>query len=63
MNKTTLLKVLGYITIGLVLLITIRYIKMFPAILKLLALAANVVTVYYAYNYFIKNKKTKKNDN
>ena len=55
----TLLKVLGYISIGLAFAITIRYIKLLPAVLKILALAANAVTIYFAYDYLIKNQKTK----
>jgi len=57
MKKVTLFKVLGYISIGLVVLFTLRYIKMLPAILKVLALATNVVTIYFAYNNLIKTKK------
>tara|TARA_R100001510_G_C7635016_1_gene193325 strand:+ start:540 stop:755 length:216 start_codon:yes stop_codon:yes gene_type:complete len=63
MKKETLLKILGYISIGLVILITLKYIKMLPAFLKVLALATNVLTGYFAYNNLINNKKTKKNDN
>lgn len=57
MKKVTLFKVLGYISIGLVVLFTLRYIKMLPAILKVLALATNVITIYFAYNNLIKTKK------
>lgn len=57
MKKVTLFKILGYISIGLVVLFTLRYIKLLPAILKVLALATNVVTIYFAYNNLIKTKK------
>jgi hypothetical protein len=56
MNKNILKKIIGYILIGLVVLITIKLIKVLPVIMKLLALAANVLTIYLAYNYFINNK-------
>lgn len=56
MNKDILKKIIGYILIGLVVLITIKLIKVLPVIMKLLALAANVLTIYLAYNYFINNK-------
>jgi hypothetical protein len=59
MNKITVKKILGIIAVALVLLITARYIKMLPAVLKVLALAANVLTVYYAYNQFINQNKNK----
>lgn len=59
MNKSTLSKILGILIIAFVVLSTLKYIKLLPAILKVLALAANLVTIYIAYNYFInlKNKK------
>jgi len=57
MKKVTLLKVLGVLSIGLVILFTIRYIKMLPAFLKVLALATNIITIYFAYNNLIKTKK------
>jgi len=59
MNKITLSKILGILIIAFVVLATLKYIKLLPAILKVLALAANLVTIYIAYNYFInlKNKK------
>jgi len=63
MKKETLFKILGFILIGLVILFTLKFIKMLPVILKVLALATNVITIYFAYNNLINNKKTKKNDN
>ena len=63
MKKETLFKILGFTLIGLVILLTLKFIKMLPAILKVLALATNVITIYFAYNNLINNKKTEKNDN
>jgi hypothetical protein len=63
MKKETLFKILGVILIGLVILFTLKFIKMLPVILKVLALATNVITIYFAYNNLINNKKTEKNDN
>lgn len=60
MNKELLKKLLGYILIGSAIMLTIKFIKVLPLIMKLLALAANVLTIYLAYNYFI-NTKNKKN--
>jgi len=60
MNKELLKKLLGYILIVSVIILTIKFIKVLPVIMKLLALAANVLTIYLAYNYFI-NTKNKKN--
>jgi len=58
MKKTTLSKIIGILIIAFVALVTLKYVKLLPAILKVLALAANLVTIYLAYNYFInlKNK-------
>lgn len=59
MNKVTIKKILGIVAVALVLLMTARHIKMLPAVLKVLALAANILTVYYAYNQFINQNKNK----
>jgi len=59
MNKDILKKIIGYILIGLVVVVTISLIKVLPVIMKLLALAANVLTIYLAYTYFINNKQNK----
>tara|TARA_B100000900_G_scaffold389580_1_gene382601 strand:- start:547 stop:726 length:180 start_codon:yes stop_codon:yes gene_type:complete len=56
MKKEVLQKIIGYIIIMIVVVLTIKLIKFLPIVMKLLALAANVLTVYFAYNYFI-NKK------
>ena len=58
-KKTILFKVIGYVIIGLIVLITIRYIIKLPAILKLMALGADIISIYLAYNYFINNKSKK----
>ena len=63
MKKETLFKILGFTLIGLVILFTLKFINMLPVILKVLALATNVITIYFAYNNLINNKKTEKNDN
>jgi hypothetical protein len=64
MKTVTFKKIMGGLIIALVLLITIRYVKMLPAIMKLLAIGANVATIYLTYNWFIKQKKKKeKNGN
>lgn len=52
----TLKIILGYLVISFVVLLTLKYIKLLPVILKVLALAANIITVYFAYNYYIKSK-------
>lgn len=57
MNKETLKKILAFFLVAIVMLITIRYIKMFPAVMKMLLLAINVFTCYWAYTVFKPNKK------
>lgn len=54
MSKEIFYKVLGYFLIALVLIISVRYIIKLPMIIKVLALAFNVITIYYAYNFLIK---------
>lgn len=54
MSKKILYKILGYFLIVLVLIISVRYIIKLPMIIKVLALAFNVITIYYAYNFLIK---------
>jgi len=54
MSKKILYKILGYFLIALVLIISVRYIIKLPMIIKVLALAFNVITIYYAYNFLIK---------
>jgi hypothetical protein len=54
MSKKIFYKILGYFLIALVLIISVRYIIKLPMIIKVLALAFNVITIYYAYNFLIK---------
>ena len=59
MSKVELYKIMGYFLIAIVVLVTVRYIIKLPLIVKVLALAVNVITIYYAYNYLIKEKNEK----
>jgi len=54
----TLKKILVLLAIAFVMLLTLNFIKVLPALLKILALAANIVTIYWAYTIF-KEKKDK----
>ena len=60
-QKSSLKKIIGFVIIGLIVLITIRYIIKLTAILKLLALGADIISIYLTYNYFINNKIKNKN--
>lgn len=51
-------KILGVFVIAAVILITITLIKKLPPIMKLVALTADVIAIYYAV-ILIKNKKSK----
>ncbi|MCH2233534.1 MAG: hypothetical protein MK078_04715 [Crocinitomicaceae bacterium] len=55
-NKLLLKKILWVLAVIFVILLTIRFIKVFPMIVKFLALAANVITIYLAYTV-IKKKQ------
>tara|TARA_A200000113_G_scaffold204478_1_gene200153 strand:- start:1075 stop:1248 length:174 start_codon:yes stop_codon:yes gene_type:complete len=57
MEKRTLYRFLGYFLIALVVVVTGRYIIKLPIIIKVLALALNAITIYYAYNFLIKEKE------
>jgi len=59
MNKQVLIKIIAIVAVAFVLLLTVRFVKMLPAIMKLLALAGDIITIYWAYTVF----KTKKNKN
>ena len=59
MKTTVLYKILWVLVIAGVVIVTFKFIKVLPAIMKVLALAANVITVYFAINYFKQNKKEK----
>lgn len=54
MSKKIFYKILGYFLIALVLIISVRYIIKLPMIIKVLSLAFNVITIYYVYNFLIK---------
>jgi heme O synthase-like polyprenyltransferase len=58
MKNGTLKKILMGLLVAFVILLTLKYVKMLPAVMKVLALAANVVTIYWAYTIF-KSKKDK----
>lgn len=63
MKKKILKIIMGVLLIAAALVLTLKFIKMLPAFVKILALAADVATVYYAVNFLILNKnKNKKND-
>jgi|TARA_B100001059_G_scaffold213546_1_gene229502 hypothetical protein len=57
MEKRTLYRFLGFFLIALVVVVTGRYVIKLPMIIKVLALALNAITIYYAYNYLIKEKE------
>ena len=57
MEKRTLYRFLGYLLIALVIVFTGRYIIKLPMIIKVLALALNVIIIYFAYNFLIKEKE------
>jgi len=57
MEKRTLYRFFGYFLIALVVFVTGRYVIKLPMIIKVLALALNAITIYYAYNYLIKEKE------
>jgi uncharacterized membrane protein len=59
MKKETLYKILGILIIAFAILLTVKFVKMLPAVLKVAALGANVAIIYQAYNSLIKNKKEK----
>jgi hypothetical protein len=59
MKTTVLYKILWVLVIAGVVIVTFKFIKVLPALMKVLALAANVITVYFAINYFKQNKKEK----
>ena len=52
----TVKKILGYLTIAAVVILTLTFIKRLPAIVKLIALGANIFTIYFAYTELIKRK-------
>ena len=57
----TVKKILGYLAIAFVVILTLTFIKRLPSIVKLVALGANIFTIYFAYTELIK-KKSKKSE-
>lgn len=51
--------IMGVLIIAFVLLTTIKYLKVLPPVMKILALAVNAATFYLSYIYLIRNKKDK----
>lgn len=49
--------VMGGLIIAFVLLLTIKFIKVLPPLIKVLALAVNAGIIYLSYSYLFKNKK------
>tara|TARA_B100000700_G_C14926581_1_gene799746 strand:+ start:39 stop:230 length:192 start_codon:yes stop_codon:yes gene_type:complete len=58
-EKSLYFKIIGYVIIGFIVLINIRFILKLPPILKLMALGADIISIYLVYNYFINNKSKK----
>jgi heme O synthase-like polyprenyltransferase len=63
MNRKTFKKIIGVLVILLIVAVTFKFIKIFPPVMKIVALGANVATIYFAVNLLIKEKapKNKKN--
>ena len=53
----TVKKILGWLAIAGVVILTLTFIKRLPSIVKLLALGANIFTIYFAYTELIRRKK------
>jgi heme O synthase-like polyprenyltransferase len=60
MNEN-LKKILAVLLIAFMVVLTLRYIKMLPAVMKIAALAVDVITIYWAYTV-IKTKTNKKEE-
>ena len=52
----TVKKILGYLAIAAVIILTLTFIKRLPSFVKLIALGANIFTIYFAYTELIKRK-------
>ena len=63
MTNTVFRKIIGILIITAVLIITFTLIKRLPPVMKVVSLAANVATIYFTVNYFIKQKKKKEEKN
>lgn len=55
----TVKKILGYLAIAAVVILTLTFIKRLPAFVKLVAFGANIFTIYFAYTELIKRKDEK----
>jgi hypothetical protein len=55
----TVKKILGYLAIAAVIILTLTFIKRLPPIVKLFALGANIFTIYFSYTELIKRKNKK----
>jgi uncharacterized membrane protein len=56
----TVKKILGYLAIAAVIILTLTFIKRLPSFAKLIALGANIFTIYFAYTELIKRKNKEK---
>jgi hypothetical protein len=63
MTNTVFRKIIGILIIAAALIITFTLIKRLPPVMKVVSLAANVATIYFTVNYFIKQKKKKEEKN
>lgn len=60
MNINRTLKIIfGVVVILVVILLTIKFIKVLPAFVKVIALGANIATVYVVYDMIKKSKINK----
>ena len=60
--NSTVKKILGWLAIFFIVVLTFTLIKRLPSILKVLILGVNVLTIYYAYTKLILIKKEKKEE-
>lgn len=52
----TIKKIIGWLLILFIVILTLTFIKKVPSIVKVFALAANIFTIYFAYTELIKRK-------
>ena len=62
MKNQTFKKIMGILIIAFVLVLTIKFVKMLPAFMKILALGGNVATIYLVYRELIYYKTKNKED-
>lgn len=55
----TIKKIIGWLLILFIVILTLTFIKKVPSIVKVFALAANIFTIYFAYTELIKRKLKK----